>query len=87
MRQVFLQFAPNAAYCQVVEKTPAGVTIDADGSTWRFEKRQYKIGESRYIEQGRKRGVIGVYDADNIEHLDHMVHAALESQREHDIFA
>ena len=90
MRIVYLIFAPNSAYNQVVDKAPKGVKVDEAKGTWQARdlpypaNQEYKIGRSRYIERSCLGGVIiGVYDADNLEHLGSMVHAAVESHRDY----
>jgi hypothetical protein len=88
MKIVYLIFAPNAAYNQVVEEKPKNVQVDEKKGTWTWKggafdaPQKRKIGEPRYLGD-RRFGVIGVYDADNLQHLGSMVHAAVESQRDY----
>ena len=86
MRLVYLMFSSNTCYCNVVEATPEGVTVDLEKKTWRYkyaELQQYEhIGRGRYVRNSRH-GVIGVYDLNNIGHVNLMVYNALEAQRSH----
>lgn len=88
MRIVYLVFVSNLALVNVV--ISARVTVNRKKKTWDApgtpsEKAQMtpKIGESRWIEYKREGGIIGVYDADKIDHLDQMVHDAVEAQRDY----
>lgn len=86
MRLVFLQFASNTCYVKVVEEPPEGVTVDTQQGVWTYvhASKQFmpkKIGEGRYLENNRF-GVIGVYDRDNIAHLNSMARDAIEAVRE-----
>lgn len=86
MKLVYLIFADNTAYCRVAEEAPKGVTVDLKAGTWEYAHEEFRrprrIGESRYLGRFR-RGVIGVYDLDNMTHVSAMVHAAVESQRDY----
>ena len=90
MRLVCLIFAPNSAYVKVVERPPKGVEVSPDKGTWKWSgvyphdgtRTTFKIGEGRYVRNPRS-GIIGVYDVDNLKHLDSMVHDAVESQRDY----
>ncbi|MDP1689862.1 MAG: hypothetical protein Q8L52_01520 [bacterium] len=85
MKIVFLVFAPNTAYVQVIDWTPEGVKVFPDKGIWTYASpngppRTFRIGNSRDIGDLRG-GIIGVYDADKLSHLDSMVHVAVEAQR------
>ncbi|TSC64222.1 MAG: hypothetical protein G01um101491_337 [Parcubacteria group bacterium Gr01-1014_91] len=90
MRIVCLVFATNSAYVNVVEVPPKGVEVFPDKGIWKWPgvyppdgtRTTLKIGESRYARNSRS-GIIGVYDVDNLKHLDSMVHDAVESQRDY----
>lgn len=90
MRIVCLVFAPNSAYVNVVERPPEGVEVFPDKGIWKWSgmyppdgtRTTLKIGESRYVRNCRI-GIIGVYDVDNLKHVDRMVHDAVESQRDY----
>ena len=87
MRLVCLIFADNTAYCKVVEKIPNDVTIDLEKKRWRYTHAHLKqdelIGHSCYISRRFSGNVIGVYDIDDIEQVNVMVRAAVESQRDY----
>lgn len=84
MRLGYLMFADNSAYCSVVENTPNGITTDLEKKTWQYKLPGFQttksIGSSRYLGEWRG-GVIGVYDLDDIKHVNSMIHAAIEAQR------
>ncbi|GEM_PF-2588934 len=84
MKIVFLQYASNVCYVQVVAEAPQGVAVDVGNQTWTVDwpqKRTYKIGQSHYCGDTRG-GIIGVYDADDLNQLGSMVRAATEAVRE-----
>ncbi|MCR4333907.1 MAG: hypothetical protein NUV60_02770 [Patescibacteria group bacterium] len=84
VRIVYLVFASNSAYVQVVRRKPKGVKIDVAKKKWTYEHAHHRqsepIGNGCFLGD-RRMGVIGVYDLDKLEHADSMVHDALESQR------
>ncbi|MBU4257440.1 hypothetical protein KKC04_03440 [Patescibacteria group bacterium] len=80
MKLIFLVYALNNCYVKVVERVPNDVTVDFKKGTWYYDKKEYNIGNMRYCEHSRC-GVIGVYDANKINHLDNMAHHAIEATR------
>lgn len=79
---IVLQYANNECYTTVVSVKKAtskhkSFSVDTTKNKWSYEGKEYKIGNSRYIEQHY--GVIGVYDRMSIKHLDSMVHDAKEA--------
>ncbi|MBP9749914.1 MAG: hypothetical protein KBD21_04240 [Candidatus Pacebacteria bacterium] len=93
MKLVYLSFASNTAYCCVTDTPPEGVTVDVEKGEWRIEHRRgwldsdsvylrsHKIGSARYIRHWRG-GIIGVFDAEQTAHMNAMVHATVDAQRE-----
>lgn len=85
MKLAYLMFADNSAYCKVTDISPKTVTVDQEEKTWRcdvWSPQARPIGSSCYISHSRA-GIIGVYDIDNISHVNSMVHAAIEAQRDY----
>jgi hypothetical protein len=75
MKLLYLR-ASNGAVL-VEEKPPTGVKVDAEKKVWALERnpdRTFQIGESRRMSDGDE-GVIGVFDAGNVEHVKSMVSA------------
>lgn len=76
---VVLKFADNECYTTVVstakaKKEDPSFKIDKKTGTWSsLRKIPTKIGNMLRWERGAKRGVIGVYDANNMEDLKSMV--------------
>jgi len=83
---VILMYASNTCYT-TVQKTeprlPEGLEIDLDTCSWKFDNRRYTIGEMRHCECGCRWGVIGVYNRQDIAHLNAMVYHGNEAVREH----
>ncbi len=86
---VYLIFAPNTCYCQVVAKRPRDVALDLENNKYTLtssnagykQSQTFKIGDGRSYFDG-KYGTIGVFDKGSAEHLDTMVHLAIEAVRE-----
>ncbi|MBU0907189.1 MAG: hypothetical protein KKD18_04345 [Nanoarchaeota archaeon] len=92
---VVLAYADNTCYTRVLslaearEVDPALFVYPHKG-TWSFMQRglskpgyrERTIGEGIAGERGSRGGIIGVYDATNLEHLNAMVHMAREATRE-----
>ena len=79
---VILMYTSNTCYTIVsstIPNIPEGLQIDLDTCTWTFDGKRYQIGGMRRCEYGCRWGVIGVYDRQNIQHLDAMVHHSKEA--------
>ena len=84
MKLVFLIYASNNCYVKVTRKMPKEVIVDFKKRVWRYEKREYSIGnDMRHCERSARYGVIGVYDINEIAHIDSMVHHAIEATRDY----
>ena len=83
---VVLMYAGNTCYTKVVVATNAqikGLRIRPEKSIWSYRDwKNVPIGKMRTIYKNASQfGVIGVYDKTMIEHLDSMVHDAVEAMR------
>lgn len=75
---VILIYASNTCHTKVVDiRAPIdGLSVDSDENTWTFDKKTFTIGEIRHCEYGCRWGVIGVYNRNNLNHLNSMVRHA-----------
>lgn len=80
MKLVFLIYASNNCYVEIVKKIPNNITVDVRKRTWSYNKKIYNIGEMRYCEHSRY-GIIGVYDMGDIAHINNIAHHAIEATR------
>ena len=76
---VFLVYASNTCFTNVVSELPEGLEVDVGAGSWTFDGETFKIGEMRECEWGSEWGVIGVFDRTSDEHLNSMVSAANEA--------
>ena len=81
-----MQFADNTCYTQIKSVLDAinkhsSFSINLDKGMWEYDGKKLKIGSSRTIDRHSKYGIIGVYDRNNDDHLDIMVHASNEAIR------
>lgn len=77
---VALVFAPNNCYVNVVGLDKVVVGIDIEKGVWYHKNNAIPIGKGRYTKY--KKGIIGIYDRTNIDHLDSMVHQVKEATRD-----
>jgi hypothetical protein len=64
---------------------PDEVSVDLANKTWtheRLPKRTFKIGQTRNLTRESHEGIIGVFDADNFDHLKEMVAATSSHMRD-----
>lgn len=81
---IILVYASNKCYTTVrstEQNLVDGLEIDLDTCSWKFDGRRYQIGEMRRCEYGCQWGVIGIYDRQDIQHLDAMVRHSNEALR------
>lgn len=83
---VYLVYAPNECYHQIIRRKPTSVTIDLESGTWTYQSRfggcfTRPFGQSGPTPKGSG-GIIGVYDVTKIGHLDTMVHDVGELVRQ-----
>ena len=63
---------------RLVKICPKGVCLDLEKKTWIFHEEERKIGESRLIPSYVDDSVIGVYNKNQIRHLNSMIYAVRE---------
>jgi len=87
---VVLKYAPNTAcvnLCNIsqIRKSVPDFSVSLEKEKWYVKSESFKgkIGKPRNFYDGKARGIIGVYDKTNIEHLSIMVDDAIEAVNPH----
>ena len=76
---IFLVFSKGVN--EVVRDCPEDVDLNLRNGTWVFREEEYKIGKSRLVPSYEDSGVVGVYDRNQIRHLNSMISALEEKTR------
>ena len=76
---VVLTYARNECYTHATDKDVKGVTVDHQKREWTYETVTRKWGEMRHCGWGCRYGVIGVYDLNDITHVNSMIYHAKEA--------
>ncbi len=76
--------APNDLYVEAVEFSSKKIKVAKDGKTFRLpeDSTDYNIGQDQQPRKGCPHGFIGLFDTENINHVNAMLQSAYN--RTHD---